>query len=396
MFEKEPWDEDLNEQIKALERENNWPGIVRLLEARCQPDGDLWNDGAAMNTLGFAYTQLQQLEKAEKAYLRWIEIEPDRAQPFYSLGYVYHLRENWEEAIRWYRQALRLFPDYLVCLYRIGYAYYAFRKSYKAKNALIRAKRVYEISVDEKFLRRNRKTYVRVLFLLGRVHLVLKQPEEAERLFRTVIELDEKDYVKPEFKRYELAKALTARGEYRQALKIAQTALNPRFPQPYVLDFMGRVHHRMGEYRQAIQMYNRALSIRRLDYIYMNRAQTHLKLGEINRAIRDLNEALKRTHKSRHIIYLELGKIYLEQSKLSEAYHYFRKAIRSKQQQYGHDYAEAHYALVFYYLKTGDREQARRELETALNIHPNLEWDRHLAETLQVQLTPTREKEDVF
>ncbi len=396
MFETERWDEDLNEQIKALERENNWPGIVRLLEPRCRPGADLWNDGAAMRTLGFAFTQLKQFEQAKSAYRRWIEIDPDVAAAFYALGYVFYQEQDWPEAIRWFRQALKLYPDYLVCLYRIGYAYYAFRKTFKAKNALIRAKTVYEASVDENFLRRNRKTYIRVLFLLGRVYLALKQPQQAERIFRTVIELDKKNYIEPEFKRYELAKALTARGEHRLALKVASTALNPEFPQPYMLDFMGRVHHRLGEYREAIRLYDRALTVRRLDYIFMNRAQSYLKLGNPDLAIRDLHQALKRTRKSRHIIYLELGKIHLDRDKLTEAYHYFRKAIRSKQEQYGYDYAEAHYALVFYYLKTGDREQARQELETALNIRPNLEWDRHLTELLTVESDSPQEKENVF
>ena len=391
MFDKLHSMERLNEEIKALEKANNWPGIVNLLKPLCVEGGELWNDPAAISSLGFAYTQLKKLPEAEALYRRWIEIEPDRAQPFYSLGYVFYQRQQWEEAIHWFEQALRLHPNYLVCLYRLAYAYYQFRKAKKAKNALIRARQVYESSVDERFLKRNRKTYIRVLFLLGKVLLALKEYQKAYSLFCSVLELDDRRYIDREHKLYELAKAQTHLGEYSAALKSLEQALHPRFPQPYMLDLQGRIYHRMGEYQKALASYNRALRFRQFDYILMDRAQTHLAMGKVNRAVDDLHWALKRSRKSKHKILLELGKIELERNHLSEAGHYFRTAIQQKLQQYGSDYAEAHYLLVFYHLKNGEREKAREELQTALELNPHLEWDRKLTHLLHTRVNSEEE-----
>lgn len=346
--------------------------------------------------MGFACTQVGNLQQAKTFYTRWLEIEPDRAQPFYSLGYVYYLEEDWREAIRWFEEALRLFPEYLVCLYRLGYAQYRFNKSQLARKSLEKAQQIYQANSDEDWLRRNRKNYIKIRFLLGKVYLELKQYRAALDQFQAVLQLDRKDLIQPEHKHYEMGKSFAALGHTEQALSHLQQALNPRFPQPYILDCMGRVYQKAGQLHLALEHYNRALGIRRLPFILLNRALLFKEMNQVPGAISDLQEALRRDKKGKHKVHLELARIYLEAQKLNEARHHLQAAIRFKQEVYGTDYAQAHYLFVFYYLKLNQKEQAQQALRRALELQPDLEWDRSLARILTPVSSGSSEDTSVF
>ncbi len=363
--------------------QNNWQGIVRLLKPLCAPDKELWNDSAAVGTLGFAYSQLQNWQRAEAMYRRNMELEPDRAQPYYNLGYIFAQQQRWQEAIQWYNEALKRYPDYLVCLYRLAYAFYAFDKPEKSKNALLRVRTLYENNTEENYRKRNRKNYIKSLFLLARVLLIQKEYSEAYTLLREVIRLDERPYISSHFKWYQLAKALFFLKKYDEALSALKKAIHPRRPKAYVLDLQGRIYHTMGDYPKALESYRKALEQRMLDYILVDRARTYVAMGRIHRAMDDLQKALQRSEKSKHKIYLELGKIELNRERVTEAAHYFRRAIHQKLEQYKADYAEAHYMMVFCHLKAGNKEAAQNELEYAQRLNPNLEWDANLSNLLE-------------
>jgi tetratricopeptide (TPR) repeat protein len=312
-------------------------------------------------------------------------VEPDRAQPFYCLGYVFYQEQDWITALRWFEEALRIYPNYLVCLYRKGYALYAYQKPRKSIEPLERAAELYRGSQNEDFRRRNAKTAMKVLFLLARARYRTRDFEEALRLLQQLFREDEKGFINPWDKHYALGKSLAALGREEEALAQLKRALDPRHPQPYVLDQIGRVYQQLQDFSGALDYYERALKIRRKSYILFNRAMTLLAMGKTGPAVRDLHEALKRDRLGKHKMYLELGKINLDQNKAVEARFYFESAIRFKQETYGADYAEAHYALVFYHLKSGDKAQARQELQTALEIAPNLHWDQNLRQILGME-----------
>ncbi|RMG65558.1 MAG: tetratricopeptide repeat protein [Calditrichaeota bacterium] len=381
---------ELQNQLKAYQRANNWMGIVDLLKDACRPGDWGWNDGAALSTLGFAYTQLNALREAEAIYQRWIEVEPDRAQPFYCLGYVYYLERNWQQAIRWFEEALRLFPDYLVVHYRLAYAHQALHTPQKALPHLDRVQQIYQANTDENWQRRNRKTLVKAQFLQARLCNRLGRYQKARHLLQNLLNGGGEKYLRLMDLYYELGKAYAGEGQHTRALEVLERAAEmARPPQPYIYDQIGRVLQACSQHAQALEYFNRALKIRRQPFILVNRARTNLALGQPALAIRDLHEALKRDKKGKHKIYLELGKIYLEQKKLTEAEHYLRQAIQFKQKTYHADYAEAHYGLVFVHLERGDREAARRALEKALDVNPNLEWDEQLIEVLGMNRAAT-------
>ncbi|RMG33539.1 MAG: tetratricopeptide repeat protein, partial [Methanobacteriota archaeon] len=323
--------EEILQQIKEFQGQNNWHAIIQLLKPICQPDQWGWQEPELMSALGFAYSQVGDLEAAKHCYQRWIEIEPDRAQPYYCLGYIFYLEKDWQEAIRWFEQALEFYPDYLVCLYRLGYAYYEFNKARESIPILEKVKDLYTQASDEDWQRRNRKNYLKSLFLLARCYYNRKQYDEALSTMEQLMREDRKNVVEMSFKNYAMGKILAARKEYDRALSYLGKALNPRHPQPYVLDQMGRVYHEQQDYQKALEHYERALKIRRFPYILINRADTLLAMGRTYQAIRDLHDALKRDNKGKHKIYLKLGYINLKLKKLNEAKHYFESAIEWKQ-----------------------------------------------------------------
>ena len=354
------------------------------MEPHCEPSGAGWDQTVLLRQLGFAYTQQKQLAKALRCYRRWSELEPDCAASYYCQGYVFYLEKKWPQAMNCFEQALAIYPNYLVCLYRQARVYFEMNKPLKTIKLIKQVMAIYEGNRDENWLHRHRKVYIKSLFLLGKAYLDRNLFSEALSCFQNVIHQDEKGYIENEHKHYELAKALYGLGKYQEALKTFQQSNSYTPHRPHILDQIGRTYHKLGEFEKAIQSYQRALKIRALPFIYFDLALSYLASGKTAAAIQAFHDCLRRDQKGKHKVYLELAKIYLEQKKMSEAFHYLQEAIQFKIQKYGKDYADAHYLLVFYYLELGDPEKARLELKTTLEIEPAYEWDNSLSDLLRL------------
>ncbi len=374
-------------QLNEMFRHNNWLGIIRLMQPHCQPGGDLWDDPAALSTYGFALTQQRQWQEAQRVYFRCIDLEPDRAVSYYNMGYVEYAQQHWEKAIYWFDEALKRYPEYFVVLYRKGYALFAWQKAAKARPVLEKALHIYESNTDEDWLRRNRKYYMKTQFTLGRVWLVLKEPQRAEQIFQWLLHHDQRYTIHRQFLFYELGKAYLHLKQYEAALHFLNAAAEMKPPKEYIWDQLGRVYHAMKQYQRALQCYQKALRYRKQAYIYANQAFTYWAMGNMPETIRQLNYALKQDlqRKMRHKIFLYLGRVHLQNNQFAEAEHYYRAAIEAKQQQYGVDYDWAYYELALCYARQGRQEEARKYLQTALTINPNLEWDKQLLSVLDDQ-----------
>ena len=344
-----------------------------MLESVCQPEKDGWNDARLLSAAGFACSQLNRWDSARTFYQRWVEVEPDRAQPFYCLGYVFYQKGRWEEALEWFEQALHIFPEYLVCLYRAAYAAYQWDKARQSLKYLERAETAYRSLQDETLIKRQRKTYYRCLFLLGKCHYRIRKYEQALEYFRQAWR-QPKPYLQKSAIFYQAGKALARLNRFPEALQALNSALDASHPQHFVLDRIGRVHLAEGKPEAALNWFNKALKIRRFPFIYVNRADAYLRLGRTAEAVQDLHFALKRDTKGKHKIYLKLAEISMKTGRGVEARHYLQRAIQFKRKVYGVDYAEAHYRLSLYYRETGEKEKAKSELQQAMNLDPSLEW----------------------
>ncbi|MFZ0390377.1 MAG: tetratricopeptide repeat protein, partial [Calditrichia bacterium] len=383
---------ELNQKMKRWEKENNWQAIVQELKPLCQKGNPGWSDAMMLRSLGFACTQLDQLDQALICYTRWIELEPERAQPYYSLGYVFYLQKNWATAVDWFEKALEKYPDYLVCRYRLAYSYWAMDKSRLASPHLEHVREVWQAEKDEFRKKQQLKTYVKTGFLYGKVLLRLKDFNRSVAVLEETMELNKDKYLSVNHIYYELGKAHGKAGETGRALSCLQQALNPHRPQEYVLDQIGRVYAGRQDYEKALEYFDRALRQRRKPYILLNRALVLMETGKLNPALRDLCEALKRDQKGKHKIRLQMARVYREMGKWPEMKGELLRAIQFKQQVYGSDYAEAHLLLSEYYRQCGQPEQAGEEYRIALAIQPDLEFER--VETSRV--SPDSEAAEIF
>ena len=375
---------DMQQKISTYRKQNNWQGIVAALASQCVEGGSGWNEPTWLSELGFAYSQLGELDRALAIYQRWITVEPDKAAAFYCLGYVYYLKEDWDNAIRWFDEALRIFPDYLVCLYRKGQALFRFNKPRKAIEPLSKAVEVYDAIRNEDFKKRQRRNAMKSLFTLARAYHQIDEHQQALALLQRLFNEDVNGVVEREHKHYALGKVLTGLKRYDDALSELHKAKHPRQPRAYVLDQIGRVKHLKGDYRGALAAYDQALRLRRQGYILYNRALTHLAMENTAAAQKDLHDALKIDRLGKHKIYLELGRISLNSGHFTEAESYLQEAIRFKRRKYESDFAEAHYLLVFVYLKSNRKDDAQTEFYTALQLNPDLQWDDSLRSLLNV------------
>ncbi|GAB4342976.1 MAG: hypothetical protein Kow0037_30730 [Calditrichia bacterium] len=371
-------------QISQYKLENNWLAIHELLEPLVKPGQPAYTDVDVLSEYGFALSQLGQYAAAENMYRRWIELQPQSARAHYCLGYVYYLQEDWEDAVNCFEYALSLFPNYLVCLYRYGYALSKWNKTERAVEPLKKVLEIYR-TADDGFRRRNGKNYVKARYLLAKVLLEMGDSDGAQQHMRLVLQEDSRNYVKPEFKNFAMGKILMAKKEHQQAREYLIKALNRRFPQPYILDFLGRVSQALNDYPQAESWYNKALAVRQMPYILYDRARLYHAMGESAKAMEDAHQGIKRDKKGAHKGMLLLAQICLENNRLDEAEQYCRQAIDWKLQTYQSDFAEAHYQLARIYQQKNDPELVRQEMQTALMLNPNLEWDADMSAYLQVE-----------
>lgn len=116
---------------------------------KLQPDG---GDIAlrALNNLGAVSFVLRDIDAAEKAYRRAVELNPDYADALVNLGTIYHERGRVEqdsalsqailtEAVGFYRRALKFLPNHADAWANMGLAYFDLSNFTRAKQSYDKA-----------------------------------------------------------------------------------------------------------------------------------------------------------------------------------------------------------------------------------------------------------------
>ena len=102
LYEKDQYQETLNEAIKSLTK---FPNSINLY-----------------NIIGAANKSLGKLEEALEAYIKAISINPDYADAYHNMGVVLHDQDKLEEAIQAYTKALCINPEYTSAYNNMGNA----------------------------------------------------------------------------------------------------------------------------------------------------------------------------------------------------------------------------------------------------------------------------------
>jgi tetratricopeptide (TPR) repeat protein len=75
------------------------------------------------NGLGIIYARRKEYESAIEHFTRSIELDPRAIEPYYNLGIAYGNLRRWAEAVEAYKQVIRLNPDDADAHKNLGVAY---------------------------------------------------------------------------------------------------------------------------------------------------------------------------------------------------------------------------------------------------------------------------------
>ncbi len=220
---------------KAIEcfKQKDWNGAIDLFTSVLEVETD---NAEIYNNLGLCYTNVGDEDKAEKNYLRCIELNPQIPQCYINLADLYYKQKRLGEGINILSYAVDMLPNDLVFRHYLARFYMEDAKADLAIDELVY---VLEKQPD------NYDAY----YDLGRVYFEFGNYDSAIENFENVLEYKEDN----EWIYYYLAEAYQANDEIDKAISnfLKAIATNNKFPICYkkvAILFMAR-----GDYEDAIE-----------------------------------------------------------------------------------------------------------------------------------------------
>jgi len=190
------------------------------------------------------------LEKADAASKKALELDPDLAEAHVSRGVAISLWRKHDAAQKEFQIAMRLDP-------KLFEAYYFYARSFYAQGKLGDAVHWFQEAA------RIRPEDYQAPILLGSVYTALERREEAEATFRRCVEVIEKHLdMHPDDSRavYFGAYAKCFLGDKEDGLSWAARALSMDPEEPQVLYNVACVHAKYGDHDQAIDCIEKAIA----------------------------------------------------------------------------------------------------------------------------------------
>lgn len=234
----------MNKIDKAIEcfKNKDWNGAIDLFTAVLEEDTA---NAEVYNNLGLCYANLDNYERAEKNYLRSIELNSRIAQAYINLVDIYYKQKRYEEGINILSYAIENLPDDLIF------------RHYLARFYMEDAKR--DLAIDElEYILDKQPDNYDAYYDLGRVYFELGNYDSAIENFENILEFkDENEWIY-----YYLGEAYQANDEIDKALSnfLKAIARNNKLAIAYKkagILFMAR-----GDYDDAIEYFE--------DYIDMD------------------------------------------------------------------------------------------------------------------------------
>lgn len=220
---------------KAIEcfKKQDWNGAINLFSSILEVETD---NAEVYNNLGLCYANLQDDEKAEKNYLKCIELNPKIPQCYINLVDIYYKQHRFSDGINILSYAIEQMPDDLIFRHYLARFYMEDAKSDLAIDELIY---VLDKQPD------NYDAY----YDLGKIYFDMGNYDSAIENFENVLEYKDNN----EWIYYYLAEAYQANDEIDKAISnfLKAIATNNKFTVPYkkvAILFFSR-----GDYDDAIE-----------------------------------------------------------------------------------------------------------------------------------------------
>lgn len=321
---------ELIESAADYENKCDWASAISIYEQVYSQSPSI----LVISKLAWCYSRNNNYEEAKVECEKLLEKEPDNPKWWYMYGYQFYMQKNWSEAIQYYEKALELDPEYFVVLYRISYAYLQVAGEFlkltksefwKAIGHLKKAHQVWQsFSVEKK--EAEKSTYFHINFIHGKaLMLIPNHNNEAIRFLEQALLLkDDTDC------RYNLAKALSFDKRYKQAKQVL-----PKEQKYYVVELEAEIEYHLGNYNQALNIVLKLLQSRPKDYLYCFVVNIKLDLGEYREAYQFAQKAISandRNHKNYYmlaLVYCKLGLYKRALEALAKAEHLRTKKYNS-------------------------------------------------------------------
>lgn len=295
--------------------------------------------------LAISYEFLGLYKEAIKEYKKVLEKEQEPFL-FNAIGRLEYWMMNYQSAIEYYSKALEIAPEVQVYLQNRALAYQDFGN-------LDAAEKDYLSSLDF-------GPDIKSLNSIGIIEASKNKHENAIEYFTKAIHIDEFQAILYENRGISYEKIT----QYELAKSDLQKAIDLE-PNDYRINFLGLIYYRNGEYENAIEYYNQAISIKPEEPIYReNRGLAHYFLNEFDLAEIDFKEAIKTNPTTNSFNYL--GIIYTRKFDYDKAIEYYTKAINQDP-----DKAILWENRALSWDSLGEHAKAEADLIKAVELEPN-------------------------
>lgn len=217
---------------------------------------------AIHNYIGLCHFELQSYQKAEKHFLKSLELKDEAFQSYHevlgNLALTYHIENHFDKAKQYYQQVMAEFPDYMVPVKNYGYLLFNQKKYPEA------------LEIFNHYLKKHQdsETYNNI----GVIYEELDKQQKAIIAYEKSIELD------PEYalSYNNLGVIYSEQKTYEKATKYFQKAIkkDPHFLNAY--NNLASIHLIHQQYNTALALYNKAYEIFPGNrYILLNIAVTY-------------------------------------------------------------------------------------------------------------------------
>ena len=292
--------------------------IIEKLAFTIKPQGKL----SEYMSIGKRFLAAGQYDKALEVSLKILEIKPDSPAGLMLRGDVFLEQDDREQAIDAYGRAHESSKLYLEPLKRLANAY----KGYDEDQYLSYMKRLDRLSP----LNSERKTDI------GMVHMKREEMEDAEKYFDEAIETVTRE-------------AMSMVGAVAEQITAAVGQSSPQMAEKYltkVIDAKGRSLSKdditlfnklgiamrgQGKWREAVENYNRALTISPEDEgLHYNMGMAYYDGGEKRLAAKCMQKALKQNpdfYKQSEMVSMNIGNIFFDLREFKIASDFFENAV---------------------------------------------------------------------
>lgn len=301
---------------------------------------------------GFIVAQTKGAEKALEVYQSAVEKAPGFVQLYCIIGDIYSILGRFEEAICEYKLAIWL--DSLNI-----FAYRSLCRLYEEVGDYESAADIYrKLIVIQPYMAEYHSNLANILYLKGDIQGAVAEYQNAitinPKITWTSIVAQTLGYIFQE----NVKNLDAAIGAYQTAF-----ILTPRDIDIYIN--LGSAFYEKGEYNNALSVYRQAIELEPHNAkIYCNLGYLYWGKGEIEEAIKTYETAIKYDPEY-DIAYNNLGVIYLDDlGRVQKAIELFELAIK-----YNPNYALANYNLARSIAITGDKVEAAKLYQVALDIN---------------------------